>query len=87
MEETTLYDYSTPIHRVLLEPGQMFGIGLAPAILILVVTTVFMSMVSFWCFPIGLVALVVCRFICKNDPYALSILLDRLSQPNVYRSS
>ena len=86
MEETTLYDYSTPIHRVLLEPGQMFGIGLTPAILILVITTVFMSMVSFWCFPIGLAALVACRFICKNDPYALTILFERLSQPTVYRS-
>lgn len=86
MEDTTVYNYSTPIHRVLLEPNQMLGIGLAPAMSILTITIVLMNMVSFWCFPIGLIAIAVCRFICKNDPYALTILFDRLSQPSVYRS-
>ena len=85
-EETTVYDYSTPIHRVLLEPNQMLGIGIAPAMFILTVTIVLMNMVSFWCFPLGIVLFVVCRFICKNDPYALTILFDRLSQPLVWRS-
>ena len=86
-EEVTVYDFATPIHRVLLEPNQMLGIGMMPAMLILVLDIVLMNMVSVWCFPVGVVMFIVCRVLCKKDPYMLTILFDRLVQPSIWRAS
>ena len=86
-EELTVYDFSTPMHRVLLEPNQMLGIGVTPAMLILVLTIVLMNMVSVWCFPIGIILFVTARMLCKRDPFMLTILFDRLMQPSIWRAS
>lgn len=85
-EEVTVYDFSTPIHRVLLEPNQMLGIGMVPAMLILVLTIILMNMVSIWCFPVGIVLFVVSRILCKKDPYMLTILFERIMQPSIWRA-
>lgn len=85
-EEVTVYDFSTPIHRVLLEPNQMLGIGMVPAMLILVLTIILMNMVSIWCFPVGIVLFIVSRILCKKDPYMLTILFERIMQPSIWRA-
>ncbi len=85
-EEVTVYDFSTPIHRVLLEPNQMLGIGMIPAMLILVLTIILMNMVSIWCFPVGIVLFIVSRILCKKDPYMLTILFERIMQPSIWRA-
>ncbi|MBP3450868.1 MAG: VirB3 family type IV secretion system protein [Spirochaetaceae bacterium] len=87
MENYSLYDYSTPVHKVLLEPNQLLGIGITPAILILVLTIVLMNLVSIWCCVIGIFLYVGAKMICKNDPYALTILFERLMLPNIWRAS
>lgn len=87
MEDYSLYDYSTPVHKVLLEPNQLLGIGITPAILILVLTIVLMNLVSIWCCVIGSFLYVAAKMICKNDPYALTILFERLMLPNIWRAS
>ena len=85
-EEVTVYDFSTPIHRVLLEPNQMLGIGMVPAMLILVLTIILMNMVSIWCFPVGIVLFIVSRILCKKDPYMLTILFERIMQLSIWRA-
>lgn len=65
----------------------MLGIGMMPAMLILVLDIVLMNMVSVWCFPVGVVMFIVCRVLCKKDPYMLTILFDRLVQPSIWRAS
>jgi type IV secretion system protein VirB3 len=87
MEDYSLYDYSTPVHKVLLEPNQLLRIGITPAILILVLTIVLMNLVSIWCCVIGIFLYVAAKMICKNDPYALTILFERLMLPNIWRAS
>ena len=87
MEDYSLYDYSTPVHKVLLEPNQLLGIGITPAILILVLTIVLLNLVSIWCCVIGMFLYVGAKMICKNDPYALTILFERLMLPNIWRAS
>ena len=87
MEDYSLYDYSTPVHKVLLEPNQLLGIGITPAILILVLTIVLMNLVSIWCCVIGIFLYVGAKMICKNDPYALTILFEQLMLPNIWRAS
>lgn len=86
-EEVTVYDFATPIHRVLLEPNQMLGIGMIPAMFILVIMILLMNLVSVWTFPVGVVLFLVCRALCKKDPYMLTILFDRITQPSVWRAS
>lgn len=84
-DEVSLYDYATPVHRVLLQPNIVLGIGILPAMVILVFTIVLMNLVSVWCFPVGIVLFVATKTLCKNDPYMMTILFDRLMQPNVWR--
>ena len=87
MEEVTVYDFATPIHRVLLEPNLLLGVGMAPAMGILVLTIVLMNLVSPWCFPVGIALFIVARLLCKRDPFMLTILFSRLMQPSVWRAS
>lgn len=75
MEEISVFDYSTPVHKVLLEPNLLLGIGLTPAMLIMVLTIVLMNIVTIWCVIIGIFLYVIARMVCKNDPYALTVLL------------
>ena len=84
-KEVTLYDYATPVHRVLLQPNVIMGIGVGPAMAILVFTIVLMNVVSIWCFPIGVILFVVAKMLCKKDPYMMTILCGRLLQPNLWR--
>ena len=86
MEQISVYDYSTPVHRVLLEPNLLLGIGIMPAMLILVITIVLMNVVSIWCVIIGVILYVVAKMICKNDPYALTVIFDRLMVPDIWRA-
>lgn len=86
MEEISVFDYSTPVHKVLFEPNLLLGIGLTPAMLIMVLTIVLMNIVSIWCVIIGIFLYVIARMVCKNDPYALTVLFDRLLAPDVWRA-
>lgn len=86
MDEISVYDYSTPVHRVLLEPNLLVGIGIMPAMLILVLTIVLMNVVSIWCVIIGVLLYAAARLVCKNDPYALTVVFDRLMVPDIWRA-
>ncbi len=85
-EEISVINFASPIHRVLLEPNQILGIGMIPATFILILTIILMNMVSIWCFFISIVLFIVCRLLCKKDPYMLSILFERLMQPSIWRA-
>lgn len=86
MEEISVYDYSTPVHKVLLEPNLLLGIGLTPAMLIMVLTIVLMNIVGAWCAAIGIFLYAAARMVGRNDPYALTVLFDRLMAPDVWRA-
>ncbi len=83
---SSLYEYSSPVHRVLLEPNQLMKIGVMPAMIILILTIVLMNIVSIWCCFIGIILYVIARLLCKNDPYMLTILFERLTQPTIWRA-
>lgn len=86
MDEVSVYDYSTPVHRVLLEPNLLAGIGVIPAMLILVITIVLMNVISIWCAIVGISLFFAAKMICKNDPYALTVIFDRLMVPDIWRA-
>ena len=77
MEQISVYDYSTPVHRVLLEPNLLLGIGIMPAMLILVMTIVLMNVVSIWCVIIGVILYVVAK---------MTVIFDRLMVPDIWRA-
>jgi type IV secretion system protein VirB3 len=54
--------------------------------LILVLTIVLMNVVSIWCVTIGVILYVAAKMICKNDPYALTVIFDRLMAPDIWRA-
>ncbi len=86
MDEISVYEYSTPVHRVLLEPNLLAGIGIMPAMMILVITIVLMNIVSIWCFIAGVFLFVAAKMVCKNDPYALTVVFERIYAPDIWRA-
>ena len=84
-EDASIYEFATPIYRVLLEPNQLFGIGVTTAMIILLLTIVLMNMINVWCVTVGVILFMTARALCKKDPYMLTILFDRLMQPKIWR--
>ncbi len=83
--ESSVYNYSTPVHKVLFSADLLFGIGIIPAMIILIVTVVLMNFVSGWCVFIGVLLLMVAKLLTKKDPYQLTILFDRiLNHPSMW---
>ena len=78
LSEKTIYDFSSPVQKVLLEPNLMAGIGVIPAMFILVITIVLMNIISIWCVLIGIVLYLVARLLSKKDPYMLTVLFSRI---------
>lgn len=83
--DDNLYDYSVPVYRVLLKNDQTFGIGMMPFLAIAVFTALLMSMISVFCIAIGLALYIVCRVLCKKDTFMISILFERITQPEIWR--
>lgn len=85
-DETTIYDYAEPVYRVLLSTDQLLGIGTIPVMAIVLITILLINLVSLWCFPVGVVLLAVAKFVCKKDPYMLTIIFNRIFLPSIWRA-
>ncbi len=83
--EISIEDYTSPVYKALYEPSVFLGIGTMPASIIGIFTFLLMYLINPWCIAIGLILLLICRRICKNDKAALSVLLERLMQPDIYK--
>ena len=86
MENTSLYDYSSHVHKVLLKPDLLCGIGMIPVFLIAVLTLTFMCFVSIYCIIIGIILFVIAKQITKKDAYTLQFLGERLMMPTIWRA-
>ena len=87
MEEDNLYNYAESVPRVLLQSNQLFGIGLIPAMLIVVLTIVLMNMVSIWCVSVGLILFIAAKIVTRKDKDMLKIVIERILHPSVWRCS
>lgn len=87
MEKDTesLYQYSYTVHQSLVNPILFFGIGEQAFMLIVMVTVILSSLISIWCIIIGVVALVLMRFICKKEPYIVDFIIESLNNTDIYR--
>lgn len=86
MEDSSIYDYTSPVQRVLLQPNIILGIGIGPALAILVLTIVLMNTVSVWTAVVGLVLYCIAKTLCKKDSYMLEVLFDRIMACNEWRA-
>jgi type IV secretory pathway VirB3-like protein len=80
-----LASYAIPIHKSLLEPDLVFGIGSTALLLILSVTILLSVLASLWFVLVGIAVLIIFRQICKSDPFLTEILLDTLSVRDTYQ--
>jgi len=85
--EVTVYDYASPVHRVLMEPNVIMGIGVVPIVAIMMLTIIMMTTVSVWSGVIGLVLYIVAKRLCKKDSFALEILFARILIPDFLEAS
>ncbi len=85
--EVTVYDYESPVHRVLMEPNVIMGIGVVPIVAIMMLTIIMMTTVSVWSGVIGLVLYIVAKRLCKKDSFALEILFARILIPDFLEAS
>ena len=86
MNGLTVYDYETPVYRVLLEPNLFMGIGLTPFVIISLITIILMFEVSMYCIIAGVVLLLFAKLLCKKDPQLLQILFERILVPDRLRA-
>lgn len=86
MEKDSVYNYSTPIHKSLIQDDVQFGIGLAPLCLIVILTIILMRLVSIWCILVGLVLFITAKVATRKDPHFLESLFERILTSDVYRS-
>lgn len=77
-------DYALPVHTSLMTKKQLMGIGDKAFYSILLITLVLTAMVSIYCIGIGIVATIICRKLCKNEPMLIDFLLDNLMQQDIY---
>ncbi len=78
MEEDNIIYYSEPVYKAMQEPNLLLGIGLVPAMVILVLTIILINLINLWCGLIGVALFVVAKKISKKDPLQLNILSERL---------
>ena len=86
MEKDSVLNYASPIHKSLLQDDVDFGIGVIPAVLIVVVTIILMRLVSIYCMFAGFALFIGAKFATQKDPHFLEELFERLLTSNIYRS-
>ena len=86
MEEDNVYNYSDFVYKAIQEPNLLLGIGIVPAMFILVFTIVLINLVSIYCAIIRVVLFLIAKKICKKDPHMLSILFEKIMEPEVWRA-
>ena len=86
MEEDSVLNYASPIHKSLIQGDVDFGIGVVPAVLIVILTIILMRLVSIWCIFAGVVLFGIAKLATKKDPHFLEILFERLLISDVYTS-
>ena len=86
MSEITVYDYESPVYRVLFENRLFMGIGLTAFTIIALLTVVLMVEISLYYIIAGVVLVIAAKLICRKDPMTLMILFDRLVTPDLWRA-
>ena len=66
MEKDSVINYATPIHKSLLQDDVDLGIGVIPAVLIVILTIILMRLVNIWCIFAGF-AFAVCDYRCSCE--------------------
>lgn len=80
-----LAKHAIPIHKSLMEPDLVFGVG-STALLLILSTTILLSVLgSLWFILVGIVVIIIFRQVCKSDPCLTEILLDTLSVRDQYQ--
>ncbi len=82
--EESLYDYEITVHQSLLHPIQFMGIGEMAFVIIAMFTTMLSTLISPWCIILGVIALLLLRFMCKDEPYLVDFIVQNLSQADKY---
>lgn len=84
MEEDSPSDYAHPVHQSLMDIPQLFGVGEKAFYAIVMVTVLLCALISFWCLGVGLVALLVCKRLCRNEPMLLEFMIQNMQQSDIY---
>ena len=86
MEKDSVLNYSCPIHKSLIQDDVDFGIGVIPAVLIVILTIILMRLVSIWCMFAGFFLFLIAKIATRKDPHLLEMLFERVLTSDVYRS-
>lgn len=86
IENDSVLDYASPIYKSLLQDDVTLGIGIAPIVLIAIITIVLMRLVSIWCILVGVVLFTIGKISTRKEPHFLEFLFERLFTAEIYRS-
>lgn len=84
IEESDFSVFAAPVHVALMEKNVMFGVGSTVFCVIMMITVFLMAMIHAACILLGVIALLVCRQVCKKDNLTLEFMLQNLGVPDLY---
>ncbi len=77
-------DYSRPVHLSLMEKKVLFGIGDKAFYIIGFLTIVICALTTIYAIVLGIIAIIICRAVCKKDPMTIDFALENMMQKDVY---
>ncbi|MEE0887434.1 MAG: VirB3 family type IV secretion system protein [Treponema sp.] len=83
-DDETLYDYQMNVYSSLLSVKPFLGIGEAAFTVISFITVILMIAVTKLCVVIGVIAVLILRFVCKDEPRMMDFFFDNLMQSDIY---
>lgn len=82
--EDSLLNYQIPVYTSLMEKHVFFGIGETAFYLIAVITIILMSLLSIYCVLFGVVAVFICKQICRKEQMFLEFMFQSMLQSKLY---
>lgn len=77
-------NYSLTVHRSLMKKRTFFGIGRAAFLIIMGFTGILASITNFFAFFVGTLLVLICRALCKDEPFLIDFVFETLKQQGYY---
>jgi|GEM_PF-5069155 len=81
----SIVDYAMPVYSSLCVHQQLFGIGDTAFYTILCITVILCSIISIFCALLGIIALLVAKLLCRDDPLLFDLIISNLAETDFYR--
>ena len=77
-------EFAIQTHTSLMEKKVFFGIGAKAFYIIGFITVILCALTTIYALGLGLVAIAVCRIVCKKDSMTIDFAIENMMQKDIY---